>query len=347
MTAGATLNLLDPLTGRVALLAASDLPGFSGVWTLEIDGRRAAGGKFLGEAMSAGERREIPLSVETPPTFPGETIVLHVTLDRLGEWTFPLPPYRLMPFPRPKFVCTTGVRADAAQAILSGGKLSAVVTADGLRELRYKGRPLLASAMRLKLTGDGPEPDERIRALELPRLPVHCDRFAADAEGVECHALVLPKKMALDELEFTQRFVPLTEEAIRCELGFAVPDSFAGVPMLGVRFELSPELTRATFFHTADGRFTATTAASAEPGAHRADFAAFRDDSGAGLLVTAAGAALTILTASEDGKPEIALACRIREDGPIAAGDFRTAFCFAPLTGESDPARIARRLRLG
>ena len=177
--------------------------------------------------------------------------------------------------------------------------------------------------------------------------PVHCDRFTADATGVECHALVLPRQMALDELEFTQRFEPLTAEAIRCELEFAVPDSFAGVPMLGVGFDLIPELTRAAFYRTEDGCFTATAADATGSGIHRADFAAFRDDSGSGLLVTAAGASLTVVTESDGNNPRIALACRTREERPIAAGNFRTAFLFAPLASDTDPVRLARLLRLG
>jgi len=336
--AAAEVTLSDPLTGRIAVRAADALPELVGAWELQVDGVAVSGGRFRG-ALAAGATREFLLSVETPPTYPGAVIALVVELAGIGRWQFPLPPYFNRPFP-PQPEHTAGVRFEPTQAMLSGGKLAAVVTANGLRELRYKGRHLLTAGPRLKLHGDAPETDPRLAELEPERLPVSCDRFTSDGESVECHALVLPRKMELDELEFTQKFTPLTVEAIRYELGFAVPESFAGIPRLGVELALNAELDRVTVFSAREGLRTG------RPFRAECEFAAFRDAAGYGLLIAAAGAPL-YLTAAAAHPERVELALRVRENSPIAAGNFRGALYFAPLTPDADAAPMARRLRLG
>lgn len=337
----ADVTLLDALTGRIAVRATAALPELSGLWTLTVDGRRIAGGPFRCGAPAAGERREVPLSVEIPPTCPGERIELHVTLNagpHAGSWTFPLPTYYRKPFP-PEPEHTVGIRSDAAQAIISGGKLAAVVTASGLRDLRHKGVPLLASAIRMQLWRSEAELTGPLA--ELPRMRVSPDRFGATPDSVECHALILPRRMDWDELEFTQRFTPLTAGAIRGEFEFVVPDSFAGLPQLAVGFAPAPELVRARYFSAAPSGFSESDVPEG-----RTDFAALTDAHGAGLLVAAAGAPL-IVRNPPDGSTRLDFACRTAEDGPIAAGRFRMALILAPLTPDNDPVPLARQLRLG
>ncbi|MCI5779980.1 MAG: hypothetical protein MR051_09250 [Lentisphaeria bacterium] len=337
----ADVVLLDALTGRIAVCAAAALPELNGSWMLTLDGRRAAGGSFRCGAPAAGERREIPLSVDIPPTYPGERIELHVSLNagpRVVSWTFPLPTYRRKPFP-PGPEHTVGIRSDATQAIISGGKLAAVVTASGLRELRHKGVPLIASAMRMQLWRSEKELPESLA--ELPRMRVSPDRFGATPDCVECHALILPRRMDWDELEFTQRFTPLTAGAIRCEFEFVVPDSFAGIPQLAVGFTPEAGLTRARYFSAAPSGFSESDAP-----AGRTDFAAWTDAHGAGLLAASAGMPLIVRT-SPDESARVEFVCRTAEDGPIAAGRFRMALILAPLTQDDDPVPLARRLQQG
>ena len=336
----AEIILLDALTGRIAVRANAALPELTGQWHLRIGKNAGPGGNLRHGAMAAGETCDFPLSVRIPPSAPGENIMLDIALDLdpRVERSFRLPVYCRVPAEPSEAFYTVGVRFDPTQAAISGGKLAAVVTANGLRELRYRGRHLLNSGFRLQLWRDGNVGDDRIRALDLPHLPVSCDRFTSDGSGVECHALVLPRQMALDELEFTQRFTPLTDEAIRYELDFVVPDSFAGVPQLGVSFSPSPELSRAFSDH---GGFAPGSAPM------ETEFVAFREDSGAGLLIAAAGEQpLTVIPgAAGESEPRTLLAIRAREQSAIAAGDHRAAWYLAPLRPKDDPAKLARALR--
>jgi hypothetical protein len=150
--------------------------------------------------------------------------------------------------------------------------------------------------------------------------------------------------MDLDELEFTQRFVPLDSGAIRYETEFIVPESFAGLPRLGVEFALAEQLTRVNCF----------------PHEPAADFAAFTDADGNGLLIAAAGypvrftvlpydeyALLDSVSPAPDGKLHLNIDCRNSRDFAIGAGRYRMVLYFAPLKSGDDPALTARMLRMG
>ena len=349
------ITLLDALTGRIALrnCGSSAAGNLTGSWELLIDGTTASSGKFLSGTLPPQSEKELLLGVEIPSTYPGEKIHLRVTLGDTQR-TFALPVYMLKTFP-PLPEYTTGIRADAAQAIISGGKLSALLTANGMRELRFNGDMLLAEMPRLILYQGDAELSDAVAALQLDRMRISADRFGADETAVECHALALPRRMDLDELEFTQRFVPLAAEAIRYEVEFIVPESFAGIPRLGVEMALP-------------GRFDTVTLASPAGTGDAAgnfrtlpmEFAAFRDDSGNGLLIAAAGMPLLLSRSAfpeyallgssapqPDGKIHLTVDCRNHSCGgsAVAAGRFRMAMIFAPLCNGDNAALKARRLQ--
>ena len=346
--------LRDGLTCRIAIRSLdAALENLPGSWELTVDGKGVAAGKFLTGRIAPGEEKEILLGAEVPVTYPGEKIFLHLTIDG-KRVALPLPVYMLKPFPRPAQQYTTGVRADAAQAIISGGKLAAVITANGMRELRWRGEHLLAVPPRLMMWQYDAQLNEKVAALELDRIRISADRFGSDGQSVECHALALPRRMDLDELEFTQRFEPLDSGAIRYETEFIVPDSFAGVPRLGVEFALPPELKFAGCCHCETGM--SQTAPSVPTGM---EFAAFRTEAGNGLLIVAAGAQalLQVLPYSEyellesasprqDGRSYLTVDCRNSRSGEIGSGRFRMALIFASLAAGEDAALKARMLRL-
>jgi len=115
-----------------------------------------------------------------------------------------------------------------------------------MRELRYNGEKLFTGGPRLSLYRAGLVP-ESLKNLKLDRLKVAADRFVSDGSSVECHAIALPTLMEMDELEFTQRFTPQEDGSIRYDAEFVVPESFAGIPRLGVYWYLSPAMKSVTF----------------------------------------------------------------------------------------------------
>ena len=345
------VELLDALTGRVGIknISGMQLSGFQGKWELTVDDRICGGGRFLPGDLAPDAGREILLSVEIPPVYPGEKIGLTVFFYNrenvgCGRFYFDLPPVMYKAFPKDKNEYITAIRPDISSAMISSGKLSAVITSGGMRELRYRGTLLTASAPRLSLWQYGCDKCEKIKALELDRIRISADRFTSDECAVECHALALPRRMDLDELEFTQRFVPLSNGAIRYETEFIVPESFAGLPRIGVEFSLVPELTGVYRF----------------PAAGAMEFAAFTGADGNGLLIAAAGypVIMTVLPGDEytllehpeivpDGKLHVAIDCRNAGIAPVGAGRYRMMLIFAPLTAAEDPALKARMLRMG
>ncbi len=355
MNNGLIVELLDALTGRISIKncrETGDLSDITGLWQMISGGKNCGSGKFLPGAVPPGESREILLSLELPVVVPGEEPVLEITFQHrenntpAGSFSFPLPVLMYKPAPdRAKGGrFTTGVRFDVSQAMISGGKVSAVITAGGMRELRYKGEHLLAETPRIALWEYGCEDDPRIAALALDRIRITPDRFAAAGNMVECHALALPRQMELDELEFTQRFVPLTSGAIRYEVEFIVPESFAGVPRLGVELAAMPEQKICIV----------------SPDENMAEFVALTAANGSGLLIVSAGYPVKIsrLPFSEyalsddpqpqaDGKHHLTIDCRRSKDLPIGAGRFRMAMIFAALDPGEEPAAKAEKLKFG
>lgn len=246
-----TVELLDELTGRIAVTCREKRGRVMGKWQLEVDGKRASFGQFLLNGLEVSEKREYLLSVEVPDLYFGQTAVLMIRFldenDQIiaGEsFVLPPPAYRLPPAGKEQFF--TGVRFDVSQAIISSGKLSAVIDANGMRELRYNGEKLLLSGPRISLWRAGMVP-EKLQDLALDRLRISADRFVSDGKSVECHALALPKKMEMDELEFTQRFTPQDDGSIRYDAEFVVPECFAGIPRLGVMLRLPGTMNKITF----------------------------------------------------------------------------------------------------
>jgi hypothetical protein len=244
--------LLDRQTGRIAVECRREAPGAVGKWQLETDGVRHSFGQFFLSGMKAGEKREFLLSVEVPDLPYGVSAVLNVRISDengglLSAESFPLPPPSRF-FPEKsseQFFC--GVRFDVSQAIISSGKLSAVIDANGMRELRCNGEKLLLSGPRLSLWRPGMVP-ENMADLKLDRLRVAADRFVSNGSSVECHALALPSRMEMDELEFTQRFTPQDDGSLRYDMEFVVPQSFEYIPRLGVEMRLPGTMDDLSFF---------------------------------------------------------------------------------------------------
>ena len=245
------VTLAEPLTGRIKVLCRRDFGRVMGKWQLEVDGVRDSFGQFLINGMSAGEEKEYLLSVEVPDLTYGAKAVLVVSFydesgERIAVESFPMAPAAwLLPAPVTDQYFT-GLRFDVSRAIMSSGKLSAVIDADGMRELRYNGTKLLASGPRLSLWRWGMVPDD-LRKLKLDRIKVAADRFVSNGESVESHALALPTAMEMDELEFTQRFTPQPDGSLRYDMEFVVPESFAGIPRLGVVLRLPGDMTRGVY----------------------------------------------------------------------------------------------------
>ena len=251
------IRLVDGMTGRIAVLCREKSGKVSGKWQLDVDGVRRSFGQFLLNGMDAGEEREFLLSVEVPDLYYGSVAVLSVrcydengTVIALESFEM-IPSVRILP-PAEKEQYFTGVRFDVSGAMISSGKLSAQIDANGMRELRYHGDKLFTGGPRLSLFRAGMVPAE-LKNLKLDRLKVAADRFVSDGTGVECHALALPTIMEMDELEFTQRFTPQNDGSIRYDAEFVVPESFAGIPRLGVYWYLPESVRQVTFFGNGPG----------------------------------------------------------------------------------------------
>ena len=232
------VSLTDALTGRISVLCRRDCGRVMGKWQLEVDGKRDSFGQFLINSMSAGERKEYLLSVDVPDMVYGSNAVLIVrfydeTECCLAVESFPMTPAAWLMPEVSKEQFFTGVRFDVSKGIISSGKLSAVIDADGMRELRYNGEKILSSGPRLSMWRWGMVP-ENLRKLKLDRIKVAADRFVSDGKSIESHALALPTAMEMDELEFTQRFTPQNDGSLRYDMEFVVPESFAGLPRLGI-----------------------------------------------------------------------------------------------------------------
>ncbi len=245
-------ELLDELTGRILVRCQRDCGRISGKWQLEINGIRHSFGQFLISSMRAGEEREFLLSVEVPDIGYGDEAVLIVrfydeNMDIAASECFSVqPPVRIFPA-RGTSQFFTGVRYDVSRSIISSGKLSAVIDANGMRELRFNGEKLLNSGARLFLWRAGLTPAE-LKHLKLDRIKIAPDRFVSDGVSIECHALALPVAMEVDELEFTQRFTPVDDGTIRYDAEFVVPESFAGIPRLGVLIRLPGSMNQLEYF---------------------------------------------------------------------------------------------------
>ena len=235
------IELIDGFTGRIRVVSVQKRQQVSGKWRLEIDGVRHSFGQFMLRDVDAGEAREILLSVEVPDAVSGAEAWLIVELSEKDSLpvvaAFPMPVPAYLPPPGKKGEFFTGLRFDLSRAIISGGKLSAEIDANGMRNLRYNGEKLLTCGPRLSLFRAGKVP-ESLRELKRDRLRISPDRFVSDGKSVESHALVLPSKMELDELEFTQKFTPLNDGTLRYDAEFVVPESFSGLPRLGVMMRL-------------------------------------------------------------------------------------------------------------
>ena len=245
------VELLDELTGRIAVSCRQSVSRVMGRWQLEVDGKRDSFGQFLLNGMVPGERREFLLSVEVPDLHYGERAVLIIRFYdennvELAAESFLLPPPAYFPETPAKEQFFTGVRFDVSQAIISSGKLSAVIDANGMRELLYNGEKRSLSGPRISLWRSQMVP-EKLKELELDRIRISADRFVSDGKSVESHALVLPKKMEMDELEFTQKFTPQEDGSIRYDAEFVVPECFADIPRLGVMLRLPGDMKKVTF----------------------------------------------------------------------------------------------------
>lgn len=247
-----SITLIDEFTGRIKVMCRKEFGKVSGKWQLEIDGERDSFGQFLLNGMAEGEEREFLLSVDVPDIHWGSEAVLIIRLfdsannEIAADW-FVMPPPAYIPPPPVKEQFFCGVRYDVSQAFVSSGKLSAVIDGNGLRELRRNGDLLISGAMRPSLWRSGMVPDH-LQNLKLDRIRFSADRFISDGKCVECHALALPSAMEVDELEFSQRFTPQDDGSIRFDAEFVVPESFAGIPRLGVMFRLPGSMKEVTFF---------------------------------------------------------------------------------------------------
>jgi beta-galactosidase len=246
------IDLVDESTGRILIHSSSFQKKIIGKWQLEINGSRRSFGQFQLSDVNSGEVKKLLLSVEVPDLCYGETAVLIVRCyDENGgligcdHFILPPPTYIMPPVSKEEYF--TGVRFDVSQAMISSGKLSAVIDADGMRELRYNGVKLLSSGPRLALWR-AQELPAKFAELNLDRMRISPDRFVSDGKSIECHALALPKKMELDELEFTQRFTPQDNGTIRYDMEFIVPECFENIPRLGVVMRLPAEMKNITFF---------------------------------------------------------------------------------------------------
>ena len=362
------IDLIDESTGRILIHSSGFQKKIIGKWQLEINGSRRSFGQFQLSDVNKGEVRKLLLSVDVPDLYYGETAVLTVRcFDENGEligcdqFILPPPAYIL---PEPcKEEFFTGLRFDVSQAMISSGKLSAVIDANGMREMRYNGVKLLNGGPRLALWRAQKLP-EKFADLNLDRMRISPDRFVSDGKSIECHALALPKKMELDELEFTQRFTPQNDGTIRFDMEFVVPECFEEIPRLGVVMRLPAEMNKITFYgkgpfenypdgtagllsnHTMSANemypaFGSAVSGGTRSGVRRLTLA---DENGRKLEIIAGNSfsfsalpfsEYTIAEAAEAGKmPEndgeihLHIDCRIGNDRSITAGVYRMTIFF-------------------
>ena len=369
------VSLLNDMTGRIKVKNISrkntgkNLRGF---WSVEVDGIETVSGQFIIHNMIENESKEYLLSPEIGAVYPNQrqyliikicdddNSSLHCSALKIDIWC-------RKNFPEEKSEFFTGMRFDPVQSIISSGKLASLITASGMKELTFNGEKLIDSAPVLRIWRAGAESDDKITALQLDRMKISSDRFGIAGENsVEIHSLALPKAMDADELEFTQRFTPVSSGAIRYDLEFIVPESFSGVPRLGIEFKLPDIFTESICGGSLlkENFWTRRKIISGEKYSD-VDFALFTAENPEypGLLIASGGksfylsvtdfsefAMLDALEYNSSLKPD-GLWCHIDcisdENGQlITAGRYRMVLIFAAFTGDIPVEAAARKKTL-
>ena len=369
------VSLLDDMTGRIKvknISGKSTGKKLHGFWKIEVDGIESASGQFIIHEMLENESKEYLLSPETGAVYPNQRqylivkicddkdTLLHNSALRMEVWC-------RKNFPEEKLKYFTGMRADSIQTIMSSGKLAALITASGMKELTYNGENLISSVPVLRIWRAGAAVEEKISALKLDRMKISSDRFGVIGENsVEIHSLALPKAMDVDELEFTERFTPLSSGAVRCDLEFIVPESFAGIPRLGIEFKLPDVFNKFNCCCSLSGEnFWTNQQMIIGEKYSDVDFAAFYTDDPVeypGLLIASGGksfslsvtnfsefAMLDAIESKTSPKPDgwwCHIDCRTSDERIIDAGRYRMALIFAALTGDIPISAAARKKTL-
>ncbi len=368
------ISLLDEMTGRIKIkniFGKNTGKNLHGFWKIEVDGSESVSGQFIIHDMLENESREYLLSPDTGAVYPNqrqylivkicddEKNLLHCSQLKMEIWC-------RKNFPEEKLKFFTGMRTDSIQSIISSGKLAALITASGMKELTCNGDNLISSVPVLRIWRAGAAVSDKIAALKLDRMKISSDRFGAAGENsVEIHSLALPKAMDVDELEFTERFTPLSSGAIRCDLEFIVPESFSGIPRLGIEFKLPDVFTKFNCCGSVTGEnFWTNQQMTIGEQYSDVDFAVFNADDPQypGLLIASGGksfhlsitnfsefAMLDALESKIEAKPDgwwCHIDCRTDDEKIIADGRYRMVLIFAAFTGEIPVAAAARKKTL-
>lgn len=273
------LTLLSAASGRIGIFNRrwfTSLADLKLDWVLEVDGRAVGQGSEPIPETAPRCRSELTLPVERPATFPGQRLILRVSL-KLKEGTqwapaghevafeaFELPPLtvtRCEPLPEVE----AAVRKQADHAEVTAGKLAAEVTANGIMTLSVDGVDLLKRGPRLNIWRAALDNDGIKLQLEesrhgwrkvlhvwtekgYDRARITPDEFASVGDGIELRQMVSCPGIDGIEMEFTQRLRPLSCGAIEVLSTFVVPPEFGDLPRLGLSLELPADFADVDYF---------------------------------------------------------------------------------------------------
>lgn len=206
------------------------------------------------------------------------------------------------------------------KAELTAGDLTAVVSADGLKQLISGNTALIKRGPRLSLwraatDNDGlklrKDADWKTLFMWLnngyDRVRVTPDRFGVRDGVVDCHAVALAKGIPDDDFEFSQEFKMRGDGVLEYNASFVVPEKFADLPRVGVTLELPKELCNIEYFGNGPFENYSDRLAAAKKGLYSTtpqdmyvpyimpqengnrtgvEFVSFRDENGSGLLIS-------------------------------------------------------------
>ncbi|MBO5899429.1 MAG: DUF4981 domain-containing protein, partial [Lentisphaeria bacterium] len=250
----------------------NDLSDLELRWVCECDGKTLSSGVISNIECAAQQRIIVTLPVDTGITPAGSKVFLKVsyhqkndTLWEIAGFTVAWESFELAPVKN----CAAGERKEISssvkstpdQAVFTAGNLSAAISADGLKQLRFNDTELIkrgprVSIWRAAIDNDGlklrPEQDWKSLYEWLQRgydrMRVTPDRFGMRNDTAECHAVGIARGIPDDDFEFSQEFSMRKDGILEYNATFVVPEKFVDLPRLGVTLELPKELFNIDYF---------------------------------------------------------------------------------------------------
>lgn len=309
----------------------TDLSDLELKWACEVDGKVVSDGVISKLDFAPRSKNIITLPIGEYEVPAGARVWLKLVFvsKTATKWAqagfvvaheaLPLAAVKLAPARgREKFECSAKSAPD--QAELSCGDLTAVISADGLKQLVSGKDALIKRGPRLSLwraatDNDGlklrKEADWKTLFTWLKngydRVRVTPDRFGMRGNVAECHAIGLARGIPDDDFEFTQEFSMRPDGVLEYNAAFVIPEKFEDLPRVGVTLELPRELCSIEYFGKGPFENYSDRSAAAKMGLYKTtpqdmyvpyvmpqengnrtgvEFVSFRNADGNGLLIS-------------------------------------------------------------